>query len=121
MSEGLYGGKNDTRRNQRAKAMKSVFTLVEYTVLECSLGSSVVVLLHRCINIPRGIVWHTWENPVVAVYGVVPAATMVPVFSSIVHIPALYRATLLYPGRYPGTSSGIPGYIVISIPHETSP
>ena len=35
--------------------------------------------------------WHIWEQPVVAVCGVVPDAAMVPVFPSIVHIPALYR------------------------------
>ena len=34
--------------------------------------------------------WRRWEQPIVAARGVVPAAAMVPVCPSIVHIPALY-------------------------------
>ena len=37
------------------------------------------------------IAWHRCERPVVAVCEVVPAADIVPVFPSIVHMPALYR------------------------------
>ena len=35
------------------------------------------------------IVWHTWEQPVVAASGVVPVAAIVPIFPSTVHTPAL--------------------------------
>ena len=34
---------------------------------------------------------HSWKQPVVAVHGVVPVAAIVPIFPSIVHIPALLR------------------------------
>ena len=37
------------------------------------------------------VVWHRWEPPLVSVFGVVPAAAIVPIFSSIVHISALQR------------------------------
>ena len=35
------------------------------------------------------IVWHRWEQPVVAVRGIAPVAAIVPSSPSIVHIPAL--------------------------------
>ena len=37
------------------------------------------------------IAWHIWEQPAVAVCGVVPVYAIVPIFPSIVHIPALHR------------------------------
>ena len=37
------------------------------------------------------IVWHRWKQPLTAVCGVVPVAAIVPVFPSIVYIPALLR------------------------------
>ena len=33
--------------------------------------------------------WHVWEEPVVAVYGVMPVAAILPVFLSTVHMTAL--------------------------------
>ena len=35
--------------------------------------------------------WHRWEQPATPVRGVVPVSAIVPVFTSIVHIPALKR------------------------------
>ena len=39
------------------------------------------------------LAWHRWEEPAAAACGVVPVAAVVPVFPSIVHIPALCRET----------------------------
>ena len=62
----------------------------------CAFGSAEVRLQSKLSGVrrlsaivPVKIVRHSWEQQVAAVCGLVPVAALVPVFPSIVRIPAL--------------------------------